>query len=209
MADQKQSATTGSSAPSRAIRDWYEDLGVEEYYRRHGEHYQNPHLPWIEALIQRNHTRLKLDNCLDFCCGRGEVSQALLQLGYKHILGCDPYTQALYQQETGLACLAWSFDDLLQGKLTGDYSCIISSFALHLCPRDQLTPLVWQLFNSTNQLAILTPHKRPALEQIEGIELEFTDHVLTPRGKQIRLKVYHPLTCVPAGNRLKTGNDAQ
>jgi hypothetical protein len=89
--------------------------------------------------------------------------------------------------------LAWSFEDLLQGKLTGNYSCIISSFALHLCPRDQLAPLVWQLFNCTSQLVIVTPHKRPELEQIEGIELSFTDHVLTQRGKRIRLKIYHPL----------------
>jgi SAM-dependent methyltransferase len=199
MSNRKQTDPPGSAnaaGSSKAIRDWYQDLGIDEYYRRHGEHYQNPHLPWIEALIERNHTRLDLSNCLDFCCGRGEVSQILLQLGYRQIVGCDPYTQNLYQQQSGLDCLAWSFEDLLQGKLTGNYSCIISSFALHLCPRDQLAPLVWQLFNCTSQLAILTPHKRPVLEQIEGIELSFADHVLTQRGKQIRLKVYHPLTSV-------------
>ena len=197
MSNHKQPGAAGASEPSKPIRDWYEDLGVEEYYRLHGDHYQNPHLPWIKSLIERNHGRLQLENCLDFCCGRGEVSQALLELGYQHIVGCDPYTQDLYQQETGLNCLAWSFEDLLQGKLIGNYSSIISSFALHLCPRDQLAPLIWQLFNSTSELAILTPHKRPELEQIEGIELSFTDHVLTPRGKKIRLKVYHPLTSAP------------
>ncbi|MFP6576736.1 MAG: class I SAM-dependent methyltransferase [Pirellulaceae bacterium] len=196
MSNRKQ---TGPPEPSndpgdsRAIRNWYQDLGIDEYYRRHGKQYQNPHLPWIQALIERHHARLDLSDCLDFCCGRGEVSKILLQLGYRQISGCDPYTQSLYEQQLGLDCLAWSFEDLLQGKLTGNYSCIISSFALHLCPRDQLAPLVWQLFNCTSQLVIVTPHKRPELEQIEGIELSFTDHVLTQRGKRIRLKIYHPL----------------
>ena len=70
---------------------------------------------------------------------------------------------------------------------------MISSFALHLCPLDQLVPLVWQLFRCTEQLVILTPHKRPELEKIAGIELSFEDLIRTDRGKRIRFKVYRPL----------------
>ena len=197
MSDQKPTDPRTRSAsdpePSRAIRDWYQDVGVDEYYRLHADQYENPHLPWIRKLIQRNHERLNLDKCLDFCCGLGEVSEVLLELGYQQVTGCDPYTHQLYRERLGLDCSPWSFEDLLQGQMMTTYSCMISSFALHLCPLDQLVPLVWQLFRCTKQLVILTPHKRPELEKIAGIELSFEDLVRTDRGKRIRFKVYRPL----------------
>ena len=101
MPDQKPTNPATRSAtdpkPARAIRDWYQDVGVDEYYRLHADQYQNPHLPWIRELIFRNHKRLELANCLDFCCGLGEVSEVLLELGYEQVSGCDPYTHQLYR----------------------------------------------------------------------------------------------------------------
>jgi hypothetical protein len=39
-------------------------------------------------------------------------------------------------------------------------------------------------------LVVITPHKRPALEELPGIELVWEDFELTERGKKVRLKVY-------------------
>jgi hypothetical protein len=59
---------------------------------------------------------------------------------------------------------------------------------MHLCPEKQLYPLVIKLFAHTKSLVIITPHKRPALETLTGVELDFTDFVLTKRGKKVQLK---------------------
>ena len=134
----------GSNTPSeKAIRDWYQDVGVDAYYLQHGEHYVNPHLPWIQELLMRHHARLDLAHCLDLCCGHGEVSEILQQLGYSNIQGCDPYTHATYEERLERPCFSWSFEDLLQGKLTEHYSSIISSFALHLNPTNPRLDSIW------------------------------------------------------------------
>ncbi len=39
-------------------------------------------------------------------------------------------------------------------------------------------------------LVVITPHKRPALEELPGIELVKEDFELTERGKKVRLKQY-------------------
>lgn len=175
----------------KAIRNLYEEHGAEHYYREHGGAYSNPHAPQIEALLKANLPRLDCsDGVLDFSAGGGEVSQVLQKLGVHNIAGCDPFTFDLYQKNTGLPCLRYSFRDVVKGAPLGRYSLIVSSFALHLCPKEELFPLCWNLLQAAPALAVITPHKRPELEKLPGIALAWEDDTCTPRGKKVRLKVY-------------------
>lgn len=127
---------------------------------------------------------------LDFAAGGGEVTQVLQRLGHSQLTGCDPFTFDLYEKNTGAACLRYSFKDVIKGALQGQqYSLIISSFALHLCPEKDLFPLFWQLLQCAPAVAFITPHKRPEIAAIHGLNLIFEDFVLTERGKKVRLRV--------------------
>ncbi|TNE55522.1 MAG: hypothetical protein EP344_13330 [Bacteroidetes bacterium] len=182
-----------------AIRPLYEELGVEGYYRDHAADYANPHFPEIRALLIRNLPRIDTSGgVLDFAAGGGEVTQVLLEAGISKIEGCDPYTAALYRQNTGLDCRPVSFDQVIREGLSGTYSSIICSFALHLCPVKALYPLCHNLFQAAPLLVILTPHKRPQLEKISGIRLYWTDFVLTERGKKVHCKAYRSAFSDPA-----------
>ncbi len=179
------------TTPLQAIRNGYAELGVEGFYRDNGATYCNPHFSYIAELIRRNHHQIDCRRVLDFCCGSGEVSQVLSNLGYDHVEGCDPFTQKAYTQRMDHPCLPYSFDDVIRGKLSGkQYTSVICSFAMHLCPPKKLYPLTRQLFDCSPQLIVITPHKRPALEILDGIRLDFEDAVLTERGKAVRLKGY-------------------
>jgi len=61
---------------------------------------------------------------------------------------------------------------------------------MHLCPEKQLYPLAYQLFQCSPQLVIITPHKRPQLEKLDGVNLDFDDFTLTQKGKKVFLKSY-------------------
>jgi len=172
------------------IRNHYSKVGVENFYRSHGHDYENPHFHQIEALLIQNQNKIDYNQVLDLCCGSGEVSRVLSDLGYPNTIGCDPFTAEAYQRSTGKECLLWTFEDLIRGRLQGEYSSVICSFAMHLCPEKQLYPLVYQIFRTTQQLVIITPHKRPMLENLDGIECQYEDYVLTERGKKVRLKSY-------------------
>ncbi len=174
----------------RAIRNLYQDLGVDQYYTHEGSAYENPHFPQIETLLTQNQYRINYENVLDFCCGGGEVSKVLQALGHSLPQASDPYTQEAYRKNFERDCWDFSFEDVIRGKLTGQFSSIICSFAMHLCLQKQLFPLVHQLFLCTPQLVIITPHKRPELENLTNIALEFTDFTLTKRGKKVFLKSY-------------------
>lgn len=176
----------------KAIRKWYEKLGVEGYYRELGAAYENPHFLQIRELLHRNRAKIAFENGLDLCCGSGEVSMVIKEMGYPLPAASDPFTAAAYQANFGATCLPFTFEDIIRGALSeqGPFSSIICSFSMHLCPVKQLFPLVYQLFRRSPQLVILTPHKRPQLERLDGIYLEFTDYVLTERGKKVFLKIY-------------------
>ncbi len=175
---------------SDGIRDHYREHGVTNYYLQQGGEYNNPHFPQIEALLIKNEHRIDYKRVLDFCCGSGEVSVVIEHLGYPPPVACDPYTKEAFTKRTGRTCESWSFESVVKGELKGDYSAVICSFAMHLCPEEQLFPLAYQLFQHTGLLVILTPHKRPVLEKFEGIYLAFDDHELTQRGKKVFLKAY-------------------
>jgi SAM-dependent methyltransferase len=173
-----------------AIRNAYHKHGVTGYYMQSGSQYQNPHFPQIRALLLQNEHRLDYTNVFDFCCGSGEVSRVVQELGYPLPQASDPYTQEAYQKNFNQDCQNFTFEDVIKGKLTGAFSSVICSFAMHLCPEKQLYPLVFQLFQHTKQLVIITPHKRPELENLSNVQLQFTDFALTERGKKVFLKAY-------------------
>lgn len=174
----------------KAIRNQYSKLGVDDYYRKHGAEYVNPHFPYIQKLLLQNQERIDYERVFDFCCGGGEVTSVLQALGFSGMTGSDPYTQKAFLKNTGLKAMDFSFDDIIRGKLSGSWSSIICSFAMHLCPEGQLFPLVYQLFQHSPQLIIITPHKRPQLERLDGVQLDFTDFCFTPKGKKVFLKRY-------------------
>ncbi|MBC7777094.1 MAG: class I SAM-dependent methyltransferase, partial [Phycisphaerae bacterium] len=124
------------------IRPLYDEYGAEGYYREFADEYENPHLPEIRALLERNFERFDCSSpILDFAAGGGEVASVLQSLGAKDIVGCDPFTHALFQRKTGLPCLQLSFKDVIREGLSGQYSLIVSSFAMHLCPLKDLFSL--------------------------------------------------------------------
>lgn len=174
----------------KKIRPLYDQHGAEGYYREFADSYENPHFPEIKALLERNFHRMDCSAVLDFAAGGGEVTQVLQGLGVQHITGSDPFTFDLFEKNTGLACLRLSFMDVIKTGLPGSYSTIISSFALHLCPPKELFSLCWQLLEAAPLLVVLTPHKRPELELLPGIELAWEDVVCTGRGKKVRYKAY-------------------
>lgn len=172
------------------IRPLYEQYGVEGFYKSFGEDYANPHFKEIAALILRNMERFDCSRVLDFSAGSGEVTRVLQKHGISNIEGSDPFTCAAYTRQTALPCHTWSFDDVIRNGLPSRYSLIISSFALHLCPKDSLFMLAWQLLEAAPQLVLLMPHKRPALESFESFSLDWEDVVCTERGKAVRLRSY-------------------
>jgi SAM-dependent methyltransferase len=149
-----------------AIRTAYEEYGADEYYRRFGAEYRNPHEAAVRAVIassvERNH--LDLSHVLDLACGSGEATRALLELGAGDVDGVDPYTSAAYAAATGRRAEELSFEDVAAGALADRaYSLVVCSFALHLADVSRLPLLVWQLAEISDALLVVTPHKRPVL----------------------------------------------
>jgi 2-polyprenyl-3-methyl-5-hydroxy-6-metoxy-1,4-benzoquinol methylase len=174
----------------KGIRDEYQEEGVENYYLQHGSDYENPHFDQVRQLLMQNEERIDYSQVLDLSCGSGEVSLVLKELGYADTQASDPYTQEAYTARLGKSCQPWSFEDIVKGCLEDQYSSIICSFAMHLCAEDLLFPLVYQLFQHTARVVVITPHKRPELEKLEGVSLAFDDFALTSKGKKVRLKAY-------------------
>jgi SAM-dependent methyltransferase len=178
----------------KAIRTEYAEKGVEAYYQKNANTYENPHFPYIQQLLAQNQGRIDYANVLDLACGGGEVALILRGLGFENTTGCDPFTKRLFVKNTGLRCFNYSFEDIVKGRLAakvaGTYSSIISSFAMHLCDEKMLYSLTNQLFSLTQNVVVITPHKRPQLEYFSEFELAFEDFVLTERGKKVFLKKY-------------------
>ena len=174
------------------LRHAYENEGSDDYYRHHALEYKNPHEEQVRELVLRNAERLDYSQALDLCAGGGEVSKVWQALGYDNFMACDAYTHQLYKRNLKKPCLPYSFDDFLRGKFTfpHQFTCMLSSFALHLCPEEWLFVVTQNLFAYTDNLVIITPHKRPVLEEVGTCTLVWEDFVLTERGKKVRLKSY-------------------
>ena len=85
----------------------------------------------------------------------------------------DPYSFKFYEKETNKKCEPISFDDIIKGELDNKkYSTIICSFALHLLETSKLPIFLYKLTQISNQLLILSPHKRPEIKEEWGWELQ-------------------------------------
>jgi ubiquinone/menaquinone biosynthesis C-methylase UbiE len=134
---------------------------------------------------------MKPGRVLDLACGSGEVTLALQDLGFKEIDGIDPYTRQAYQERTGKMAEPYTFEQIAAGALEDRrYSLIVCSFALHLLPASRLPRLVYQLSRIADTLIIITPHKRPRLQEAWGWKLE--DEIIVER---VRGRLYRAVGC--------------
>ena len=169
-----------------SIRKEYERYGAEQYYRRFGARYRNPHEAAVRLAIHSAATAwgLDLSHVLDLACGSGEVTLALREeIGWQDqpawrergtavIEGVDPYTGTAYGARTGQVAEALSFEAIAGGALDGRrYSLIVCSYALHLLAPSRLPRLAYQLSRISGVLLVLTPHKRPDLRPEWGWRL--------------------------------------
>lgn len=173
-----------------SMRKNYEKDGVDNYYKKNSEGYINLHEEQIRKLIINNINRFRIGSILDLCCGGGEVTKVLIENGIDKVEGSDPYTYDLYKNNTDKKCMELSFKNILQGKLKKSYDIIVCSFALHLIDEKDLFSIVNELFNHTRKIIIISPHKRPFLEQINGVKLLLVDYTLTSKGKKVYLRIY-------------------
>lgn len=174
-------------ASNNSARDWYED-GVDDHYRLHGASYRNPHEPIVVDVVRRvfrEWPTLDASNVLDLACGSGELSRAICAARPDAaMIGADPFTGDAYRTHTGPACEALSFEQIAGGALRGrSFSLIGCSFAMHLCPTSLLPMLTLELAQSSPDLLILTPHKRPHLRETWGYTLvgEFVEQRVRAR----------------------------
>ena len=158
----------------RAIREEYAELGPEEFYVQHGSDYRNPHEEAIRSAIRVAHGRWSLDltKVLDLACGSGEATLALRELGAVEIEGADPFTGDAFLKRTGRPALPLTFEQIAAGELgEAAYSLIVCSYALHLLEPSRLPALLWRLAEHAPHLLILSPHKRPEVQDDWGWRL--------------------------------------
>ena len=169
-----------------SVREGYEQLGVEGYYKEHGADYVNPHFEKIKYLLDLEEVKARIGvSVLDLCCGGGEVTTILNSHGKEYqIDGVDPYTADAYKKNTGKECMPFNFKDIVLGALDNKrYDTVICSFAMHLCEQSMLNLLLYQLSTITQTLIILTPHKRPVINSFWKKEKEILY-------EKVKLRIY-------------------
>ena len=169
-----------------SVRQGYEQLGVEGYYKEHGLDYVNPHIDKITHLLNLDEVKKYIgDSVLDLCCGGGEVTTILNSQSKQYSIdGVDPYTAMAYKKNTGKTCMPYTFKDIVLGKLDNKkYDTIICSFAMHLCELSMLNMLLFRLSNISNTLIILTPHKRPVIKNWWKLQKEIIF-------ERVKLRIY-------------------
>ncbi|SDA48543.1 Methyltransferase domain-containing protein [Methanobrevibacter millerae] len=142
-----------------AIINEYKKYGVDRFYKLHGHYYENPHKDIVESLLREARTQWKVEgNILDLCCGSGEVSNIFSDC---NVEGIDPYTKELYEANTNNNCREMTFKDIVQHGLERQYDFVICSYAMHLCEKSMLPMLLYRISESSDNLVIITPHKKP------------------------------------------------
>lgn len=181
----------GRTNPTPAVRHQYQRLGVRGFYARHGPEYRNPHEPQIRRSLEKaaGEWPLDLSRVLDLAAGSGEVTLALRELGAGRIDGIDPFTFDAYEARTGQRAGHEMFEEIAAGALAERrWSLIVCSFALHLVEPSRLPAVAYQLSLVSPRLLVLTPHKRPILQQEWGWER--THEMIVQR---VRSRLYQSL----------------
>src|SRR5574344_951350 len=158
-----------------SIRSKYQKYGVKNFYQFNFDQYKNPHEPIIKKSIKylNDNWNIDLNKTLDLACGTGIITNCLIKLGYNNIDACDAYSCEYYQKETNRKCKNISFDDIINGELDNKkYDTIICCFALHLLEESKLPIFLYKLTQISNQLLIISPHKRPIIKNEWGWSLQ-------------------------------------
>ena len=108
----------------------------------------------------------------------------------------DPFTYNAYLNRTGMKAYKYTFEDIQNGilwELLNDkdydhYSLIICSYALHLCEETRLLSVCYCLSMVGDKLLIITPHKRPVIDEKMGWKLLY-DNVFD----KVRLRLYQSI----------------
>lgn len=169
-----------------SIRNQYQLYGVDDFYRKHGHNYQNPHQKDVHKQLQLVYDEGIFDICnvLDLCCGSGEVSSWVIENG-GNVTGCDPFTHEAYLQRIGVEPLRYSFEDIVNTPLP-KVQTIICSYALHLCHKSIFDVVCYRLAEACDKLVILTPHKKPVIQNF--FDLQYDKWTTT-----VKTKVYSSL----------------
>lgn len=159
------------------IRRNYTVLGVDDFYNKIGNDYNNPHLSDIEKCIEKiiQNRNITFNNVLDLGAGNGEVTNILKKskIDTPKIIGCDPYLYKQYENNTGERCLDFSFEDIHRGAIDHmDFDTIVCSYSLHLCNQSILPDLLWKLSLISNNMVIISPNNKPEIKEENGWELE-------------------------------------
>ena len=151
-----------------SVRSKYQKYGVKNFYKFNYDQYNNPHKPIIHKSIEfvNNNWKIDFSKTLDLAAGLGEVTGILLKLGYNNIDAVDAYSCKYYEDETNRKCSTISFDDIINGALDNEhYTIIVCSFALHLLETSKLSIFLYKISQISDQLLILSPHKRPEIRE--------------------------------------------
>lgn len=165
------------------IREKYSEIGVKEFYLKNGDSYINPH----EEIIQQhlsyflNKNLIDTSKILDLCCGSGEVSKFFISQNITNIKGIDPYTFNNYKKQTNLPCFEYNFKDIANGKIKEKFSLIVCSFALHLADKSLLPNILFNLASISEQLIIISPHKKPDINIFWNLEEEYYNQKVRTR----------------------------
>lgn len=166
---------SGKTRPFESIRNEYEQVGVDDFYKKIGGEYRNPHFNDIRKSLKKINEKKLVDfsDVLDLSCGTGEVTTILNELGYYNVEGLDPYLCNFYEKNTGYKCLEYSFMDIKKGVLNDkNYSTIVCSYALHLADESLLSDIFWNLSLISKYLVIITPNRKPNVSQISWEDID-------------------------------------
>lgn len=154
----------------QAIRNIYEDEGVDPYYRNHANEYENPHGGIVKGLLS-NYQQLNSlgSSVLDLCCGNGLVTKAIAD-EVPVVIGCDPYMTEQYRQQTGRECYKYDFLGLSQEPNLPKVDTVVCSFALHLCPASLLPAVLYNLSQISGKLTVISPNKKPCIKDFWQLE---------------------------------------
>lgn len=147
-----------------SIREGYSKETIEGFYKSRKDVYKNPHQGYIIKLL----SELNFDpqvSYLDLACGPGLVTRHLQDIGAKDIIGCDPYFKDIYERNTCLECLPYSFEDISRGYLSYlKVNTVVCSYAMHLLKASYLNTFLYELTNISNYMIIISPNNKPSVD---------------------------------------------
>lgn len=169
----RHGAEQSVTALADGMRDEYarHPRGAAGWYMDHGATYRNPHEDAVAAMVtlavREQPDWFARGRILDLACGSGEVTLALRDAGVdaSRIDAADPFTSTAYLDRTGVVAEPWSFADIAQGVSDDrQWRTVVCSYGLHLCEPSWLATVCMQLAIAAENLVVITPHKRPAIE---------------------------------------------